>query len=227
MTFFRRISLLLLISVLTLPIANSANLAQSSQNEIFDNPFIVTGFNKNTNILTGYVSMLRTSPGRTDECKFVFSGQSEGKNYFAISIKNAGKTNFSSVIDSAETTKGKFAYDLKQKKITLNQTALPGDCDWILSFIDQEKVIQNGKVFSILVDDGMIGNWIAVYVIRAKRAYFHNKADESSIEKSFLIAGDLIYVYDEKNDWFYVKFKGRKKETIGWIKKSDTIQFAQ
>ena len=53
MTILQRASVLLLsLAVLSLPITNAANLEQSSQNEIFDNPFIVTGFNPMTNILT-------------------------------------------------------------------------------------------------------------------------------------------------------------------------------
>ena len=227
MTILQRASVLLLsLVVLSLPIANAANLEQSSQNEIFDNPFIVTGFNSKTNILTGYVSALRTSPGRTDECKFVFSGQSERKNALPVSIKNSVNTSFNGNAELIEVTKGRLTSDVKQKKLILHQTALPGDCDWILQFIGGEKIIQSGEVFSILIDDGVIGDWLAVYAIRSKRAYFHKRPEDSSIGKGYLISGDLVYVYDEKKDWYYVKFKGRK-ETSGWIKKSDTIQFAQ
>ena len=226
MTIFQKTSVLLIsLAALSLPMTNAANLEQSSQNEIFDNPFIVTGFNPQTNMLTGYVSALRTSPGRTDECKFVFSGRSERKNSLPVSIKNAVNTSVNGNAELTEITKGRVASDGKQKKIIIHHAALPGDCDWILSFIGGEKVIQNGEGFSILIDGGIIGDWLAVYVIRSKRAYFHQSPKESSSGKSFLIAGDLIYVYDEKKDWYYVKFKGRKK-TSGWIKKSDTVQFA-
>lgn len=77
MTVFQKVSVLLIsLAALSLPITNAANLEQSAQNEIFGNPFIVTGFNPQTNMLTGYVSALRTSPGRTDECKFVFAATS-------------------------------------------------------------------------------------------------------------------------------------------------------
>ena len=213
-----------LIFLILSPGLNAANLEQSSQNEIFDNPFIVTGFNPKTNMLTGYVSALRTSPERTDECKFVFSGRSERKNSLPVSIKNAVNTPINGNAELMEITKGRVAADGKQKKIILQQAALPGDCDWILSFIGDEKAIQKGEEFSILIDGGIIGEWLAVYVIRSKRAYFHQNPKVSSAARSFLIAGDLIYVYDEKKDWYYVKFKGRKK-TSGWIKKSDTVQF--
>lgn len=219
-------TLMLSIALLAMPMeTNAANLEQSSQNEIFDNPFIVTGFNPQTNILTEYVSALRTSPGRTDECKFVFSGKSERKNSLPVSIKNAVNTSLNGNAELTEITKARVLSDGKQNKIIIPPAALPGDCDWILSFVSGEKVTQKEDEFSLLIDGGVIGDWLAVYIIQSKRAYFHQSPKESDAGKRFLIAGDLIYVYEEKKDWYYVKFKGRKK-TSGWIKKSDTIQFA-
>lgn len=225
MTLFKKaLALLISFAALSIPMTSAANLELSAQNEIFDNPFIVTGFNPQTNILTGYVSALRTAPGRTDECKFVFSGRVKEKNSLPISIKNAVSTSINSSAELMEITKGRVTSDGKQKKITIHQAALPGDCDWILSFISGEKVTQKGEEFTLLIDGGVIGDWLAVYVIQSKRAYFHRSPKVFTAAKSFLIAGDLIYVYAEKKDWYYVKFKGRK-ETSGWIKKSDTVQF--
>jgi hypothetical protein len=42
--------------------------AQSMRSESFINPFFASGLDDDR--ITGYVSALRTSPGRTDECKF-------------------------------------------------------------------------------------------------------------------------------------------------------------
>ncbi|MBA4155672.1 MAG: hypothetical protein C0512_15160 [Flavobacterium sp.] len=64
MNFLKRTSIyLLLIVILAFQATNATNLTQSSQNEIFDNPFVVIGLNPNTKILTGYVAALRTAPG--------------------------------------------------------------------------------------------------------------------------------------------------------------------
>ena len=127
MITFERISVLLLMIVfLNLQMASAANLAQSSQNEIFDNPFIVTGFNPNTNILTGYVAVLRTSPGRTDECKFVISGQVEKTNSLTVFVKDAIRSQLSKANVSPKITMGEFTSNLKQKKLILKTNALPG-----------------------------------------------------------------------------------------------------
>lgn len=223
-----KVSAILLLSMAALSIAmtSAANLEESSQNEIFDNPFIVTGFNPNTKIITGYVAALRTAPERTDVCKFVFSGRSEGKTSLTVLIKNAVRASNSGAIETMEATKGRLTYDAKQKKLIASQAALPGDCDWILQFIGDGRIIQNGKEFSVLINDGVKGDWIAVYVIRSEKTYFYKTPDAANVGKAYLVAGDLVYVYEEKGDWYRVKYKGRKV-TSGWIRKSDTIQFLQ
>lgn len=218
--------LLLSIAALSVAMTSAANLEQSSQNEIFDNPFIVTGFNPDTKIITGYVAALRTAPNRTDECKFVFSGRSNGENSLPVLIKNAVRTSDNEMIESTEITKGRLTYEAKQKKLIVNQGALPGDCDWIVQFIGGEKIIKNGKEFSVLIDNGTPGDWLAVYATRSKRTYIYKNPEESKPGKAYLIAGDLVYVYEEKKDWYHIKYKGRKV-TSGWIKKTDTIQFRE
>ncbi|MET3117228.1 hypothetical protein AAKU64_001444 [Undibacterium sp. GrIS 1.8] len=204
----------------------AADITSSGKNEIFDNPFIVTGFNPNTNVVTGYVSALRTAPGKTDECKFVFFGQVKNKNVVTVFVKNTldQSANQTSVL---KDIKAELTADLKQEKLTFNKKTLPGDCEWILPFIGEPKVIEEDKQLSIQIDKSTKLDFLGVYVIRSKRTYFHKLPDEGSIEKTFLVNGDLAYVYEEKEDWYYVKFPGRKKETVGWIKKSDTIQFAK
>jgi len=68
------------------------------------------------------------------------------------------------------------------------------------------------------------GKWISVFAIGSKRAPFYQTTEESSVRKAFLVQGDLVYVYDEKPGWYYVKYEGGNKTTVGWIKKSDTVQ---
>jgi hypothetical protein len=61
----------------TVPVSNSIahDLNVSGQNKIFDNPFIVTGFNKASGVVTGSISATRTAPGETNECRILFSGE--------------------------------------------------------------------------------------------------------------------------------------------------------
>lgn len=206
-------------------IAQADEITQSTQNEIFENPFFMIGFDPNTNVITGYVSALRTAPRRTDECKFAFSGRVENKAAATVFAKTALRNESDGSIGSSGATKGEIRSDLKRIELIFDQTGLPGDCDWILEFVGEPKVSQKGKRISISLENGTTGDWKAVFVVRSKRAYFHKESNELSVGRAFLISGDPVKVYVEKSNWYYVKFSGRKKETSGWIKKTDTIQF--
>lgn len=70
------------------------------------------------------------------------------------------------------------------------------------------------------------GDWKSLTAVQANRAYFHSNHDESAKGKSYVVRGDLLYIYDEAPDWYYVMFKAGKKETKGWIKRGDTVQFS-
>lgn len=211
------------LAVLMLKMAFGAEVFQSERSEIFDNPFIATGVDKKTNYLTGYLSGLRTAPGRTDECKFAFSGQIEKNNSAVIFIKDAVRTE--NKIEPSVATKGKMTIKNKRKIIVIEKNGLPGNCDLVLSFIGDPVISEANNVLSINFNGGEGGEWQAVHVVAANRAYFYSEPNALTMGKAFLVAGDLIYVYDEKPGWYYVKFQGRKKETVGWIKQSDTIQF--
>lgn len=69
---------------------HAASDVRSAKNDYFiDNPFIAIGVNPTTHVLTGYFSVLRTAPGRTDECKFVFRGVIVPDRKVRLSIKDA------------------------------------------------------------------------------------------------------------------------------------------
>jgi hypothetical protein len=67
---------LLFLSVVLFPAsaAHGDEFYLSGESDILENPSVVTGFNKATNVLTGSISAIRTAPGRTDECRILFSG---------------------------------------------------------------------------------------------------------------------------------------------------------
>jgi len=203
--------------------ANALDIEKSGQNEIFDNPFIATGFNPQTRTLTGYVIGLRTEPGRTDECKFVFSGKVEKSGAMPLVLKSVPGSTGSS---EPTTAKGELLLSPKQAQLVVDPKALPGECEWILPNIGEPKVVQNGKKISLPIANSETGAWIAVNAIAAKRAYFHKSPDAASAGKAFLVAGDMVYVLEEKADWLSVKYHGGKKDTVGWIRKADTMQFS-
>lgn len=80
------------------------------------------------------------------------------------------------------------------------------------------------STFDMDIEIERFDKWKMVSAVRSKRAYFYSEPDEISKGKAFLVAGDVIRIYEENENWYYVKYQNGKKETAGWIKKSDTIQ---
>jgi hypothetical protein len=202
----------------------AAEMAVSGKNEIFDNPFIAVGYNPATKLITGYVLGLRAAPGQTDACQLIFEGVAESKDSVEVSIRDAddlsvgkGKT--------AAARLGRAIFSVKggKRQLIIKNDALPGNCDFVLPFTNDGKVNVGEKETRISMDGLDKGDWIMVRVVRAKRAYFHKQPNQGSIDKAFLVAGDVMYIYETKPDWYYVKFKGAKKETVGWVKKQDVL----
>jgi hypothetical protein len=110
-------------------------------------------------------------------------------------------------------------------KIKFNKKKIVGECDWLLTYVNAPSIEQQGSELTVLVPKLKFGDWIGIYTIKSRRANFHKMAGDADVEKAFLVAGDTIYVYEEQPGWYYVKFQGRKKQTVGWIKKADTVQF--
>lgn len=205
--------------------AQAGELAGSMKNEMFENPFIAIGVNSQTNTLSGYVSVTNPAPGKIDRCSFSFAGKTGQQTGIPVSVKNAAKIDGSDSRGSSATSTASVDFSVGKIMLTIAESALPGDCDWILPFIGGAHIVKNGKNYTLSVNAGIKGDWTGVGVIASKRAYFHDNADTASVKKSFLVAGDVMYVYQEKPDWLYVKFEGSKKETAGWIKKSDMLRF--
>ena len=201
--------------------ASASDIQKSGRTEIFDNPFIATGFNPQTRVLTGYVQGLRTEPGRTDACQFVFSGKVDKPESIAIVITEvpAGAAK-----PDATGYRGSISSSAKQQALILDPKQLPGDCEWVLPSIGEPKVLESGKNLSVPIETSETGAWIGVSVIGAKRAYLHKQPVAASVGKAFLVSGDVVYVVEDKADWLHVKYRGKKKETVGWIEKAATLQ---
>lgn len=200
--------------------ATSGEFGVSGANAISDNPFIVYGINPSTQVVTGYLAALRTSPGRTDECKFAFAGNLKNLNNFSVKYLSEidgfeyGGTMSSAVISRADAN----------IIIKIRKDQLGGDCEWILPFINEPRVAEDAGQVAISFGSVRPGDWTGVFAIKSVRVPFYRSPDESGINKAYLVQGDLIYVYDERPGWYYVKYAARKKTTVGWIKKSDTVQ---
>lgn len=188
---------------------------------------MAVGFNPATGIVTGYLSALYSAPGRADACKFVFRGALTASGTARLSIKDVVPENENG---PASTMEGEFALLTTAKgklRIDLPVSLAPGDCDWIIGMMEGPRVSTNGRTFVVTADTGPASDWVAVATIAAKRAFFHDAPDIRSIRKSFLVAGDVTDVTEEKPGWYRVRFTHAEKQTTGWIKISDTFQFQQ
>lgn len=197
---------------------------RSTANDFSDNPFIAIGVNPVTRVVTGYVSALRIVPGRTDVCKFVLRGALTASGKVLLSVKDAVLENQNEgALDGKEFAILTARQDTIQ--IDLLNALAPGDCDWILGWAGGPNISANSKGYSLSVDARSKADWIGVVVIRNKRAFFHNAPDSATVRKAFLVSGDVAYVIAEKTGWYHVRYTHALKETVGWIKVSDTIQF--
>ena len=72
------------------------------------------------------------------------------------------------------------------------------------------------------VPDEVVLNKKLTYQVKIK-TFFHNSPNEASVRKAYLIAGDLVTVLEEKNNFGYVEYinSNNGKVTTGWIKMSD------
>jgi hypothetical protein len=213
---------LFMLAVLSEPVC-ALDIRTSGKSEFGDNPFVATGFNKEAGVITGYLSAIRIAPGRTDECRFLFAGNLKQSHVLRIRYIFGSEEIWS---ESGTLSKAVMKVSPEDATIILKKGSLQADCEWILPFIGEPRIHERGDELSIAVKKRTAGDWTGVYLISAPRARFHDSPADSASGKAFLVAGDVIYVYEERPGWYYVKYDGRKKQTVGWIKKSDTVQIS-
>lgn len=196
----------------------ASELEMSGESDKWDNPFLAYGFDPKNKIVTGYLAALRTAPGRTDECKLVFKGKSDRlkvkyleREWVAASRSESEK----SVIVITEKN---------EPTLKFPRESLGGDCDWILPFTLGSPETETDNTVTVTMRVPNVGSWIGVYVISSRRAIFHAQPNKTSMRKEYLVRGDVIYVYDERPDWYFVQYENGKKKAVGWIKKADTVQ---
>jgi hypothetical protein len=201
-------------------IAAVSDLVTSGKTEILANPFIAYGVNPVTHVITGYIIALRTVPGRTDVCRFAFMGNTRSAHW--VSVKYLSE--FGGYEVSGSTSTADIIMKANDLSIKIKKRVLGGDCDWILPFTVGPSVTESKEEVSISLSSVITGDWIGVSSVASVRARFHDRPDAASVQRAFLVQGDLIYVYEERPGWYYVKYEGRKKTVVGWIRKSDTVQ---
>lgn len=199
----------------------AGEMPRSGQSGTSANPFIALGINPRTQQLTGYVSALRTGPGASDSCEFMFRGTLSADGKARLAIKDLLNESGSSP-GTAGSEAAILSASNNTVKINLPRSLAPGDCDWILELLEGPKVHATAKAFAVSADIERNGDWIAVALIRSKRAHFHRMPDTRTARKAFVVAGDIVYVTEEKSGWYHVRYRQGAKETSGWIRASDT-----
>lgn len=196
----------------------AADLRNSARTDIWEDPFLAYGYNPKTKVITGYLEAFRTAPGRTDACKLVFRGNAD-----RLTVKYRERT----WVPGSDSKFGS-GVSIKRERgelfLKFSKESLGGDCDWIIPFNVGQRVIDTADEVSVTMTAPRVGNWIGVFAISAKLAKFHSRPDSASVRNAHLVEGDVIYVYEERPDWYFVQFEEGKRKTVGWIKKSDTVQ---
>jgi serine/threonine protein kinase len=66
---------------------------------------------------------------------------------------------------------------------------------------------------------------IGQYKVKAARAYFHNKPEESTRRSAYMVpSNDTVNAFDEANGFIYTEFTNSRGQTSkGWVKKEDMM----
>lgn len=166
--------------------------------------------------LTGFYHFMQMEmPGRSfhADCKIFFSGDFSAGKVFAIRATTAN----SKAMKPVSGTLTFNGYIKPAKGLSAEQSFTLVLAEHIPNCTDNIGVPNFG------FDINKLDNWKLVSGVGSKRAYFHSNPQPKDKKKSFLVAGDPIYIYEEKPEWYFVKYRDGKKETTGWIKKTDTI----
>ncbi|MCP4969833.1 MAG: hypothetical protein GY932_04435 [Arcobacter sp.] len=134
--------------------------------------------------------------------KFVLIlGTLKGDNY--VEFKMFFNSQYGLIKVVKQTTN--FFTDGTSKKVyKLKEKLLLSDLTYNKSFIHSE-------IFDYLEE--------VIILIQSKRQYLFNNPNKNSKTKMYLIKGDKVEILEEKDDWLYILYKG-KKDIKAWIPKN-------
>lgn len=218
--------LITLIALILLPygaIASERNAALpfSGEERTSFGPVAGIGFDVKTSQISGFYHFKQIQmPDHSfhADCQILFAGKFEGQSKISITATElSGKS--SKKVNAMLELRGQTRSSASQLPEQVFSLRLSENLQGCSPNVD---VSEFDFDFSVNTN----GDWKSVTAVQSKRAYFYSSPDEGKKEKSYVVRGDLLYVYDELPIWYYVKFKAGKKETVGWIKRSETIQLS-
>ncbi|TFV99530.1 hypothetical protein E4K72_16235 [Oxalobacteraceae bacterium OM1] len=202
---------------------------KSTRTDVFENPFLSVAEDPHTRVITGYLEASRIAPDRTDVCKlFLQSSKRRSetvKSNGHMFLVNAQPKFTRKSPNQLRIVTGEVRSDYPtQVRVYVPKSLLLGNCDWILSHIGAPAVVERRDGFEIFVSPQENGSWTGVRVAIAPRTYFFASPNEHSRGKSYVIPGDLLHVYDKKDEWYFAKFETGTKVVSGWVKRDDVLE---
>lgn len=188
-----------------------------------ENGALIIGLNPGTLDVSGYYESSDITGNITAECKLYFYGRLVSSTAAEIHVVSA-HPDF--LHEQVKEINGK----LKLERLESNPVArlyidqVPASCNWLFQGLPSYKPptkfsLENGFAFEFLHN----GDWKSVAIIRSQRAPLYDKAAISAKSKRYLVTGDLIYVFDKNEEWYFAKYRSGRREVSGWIRRLDTV----
>lgn len=153
-------------------------------------------------VISGYFA--ETTGRGQFSCIFYFSGQLRGSE---ASIQSYFPASSTEKIPGSLRLAGDGTLE-----ISLSEE--PGGCWNVRHFAD------SGNPASFRLDAPRPA-WMAIDVVKSRKAYFHADATESSRRRSYVVQGDAVAIVGKRGDWYRVDFMSGGKATSGYLKRSD------
>lgn len=203
--FLRRLGLLAVLGLSSL--AGSAQAQTSAMGQSGQYGPMTVGITGSGDRVTGYYESYtgwdETLEAPRFSCIFYFAGERDGDRY-RITSWSPGQ--------AQDTISGNLSFMAlgNQQELLLQLEADHGGCWNVQPF--------EGKGSKLSLSS--TGNWTSIRIVANQRAYFHRQPSGATQQKSYVIAGDILKIYETRGGWVDAEF-GTDRTTRGWIKISD------
>jgi hypothetical protein len=165
---------------------------------------LMLGYDPATKTVTGYYDSGTGAPPVTFHCIFYLTGSLNGttaklRTYFPETPRDA----IAGTLTVA--TPGQVTIALAQEH---------GGCANVQHFADK------GEPADFTLDTAH--SWIAVRVVRSKKAYFHDAPETDAHRRAYLVQGDGVGVKAAAKGWLEIDYPNHGDKTVsGWMPESE------
>ncbi len=115
----------------------------------------------------------------------------------------------------------KFVEEDDKPGVNVKLAELPGGC----ANVDAELDDENGSTHLL----NELGEWQAVLVVSAAKAFFHHSPNRAARQKAFIVEYDQVRVFKNQTGWIEAEFENpcvdrdcnQSKRTRGWLREAD------